>query len=105
VSAAKGLTVLGFSALEKTDPAARMAALERAALAVARLAATLYGHPLLPAWQHWVRLEAVRAHTGLDGHRVDPQRLAAFLEGLRLRAPDVAFYSNFSLKIFGAKRS
>ncbi|WP_209773951.1 hypothetical protein [Azospirillum rugosum] len=82
--------MLEFSALEKTDPAARAAALERAALAVARLDATLDGHPLLPAWQHWVRLEAVRAHAGLDGHRVDPQRLAAFLEGLRLRAPDTA---------------
>ncbi|WP_376967787.1 hypothetical protein ABNQ39_36615 (plasmid) [Azospirillum sp. A26] len=82
--------MLEFSTLEKTDPAARAAALERAALAVARLDATLDGHPLLPAWQHWVRLEAVRAHAGLDGHRVDPQRLAAFLEGLRLRAPDTA---------------
>lgn len=87
-TAAKGLSVLGFSALEKADPAVRAAALERAALAVARLDATLDGHPLLPAWQHWVRLEAVRAHAGLDGHRVDPQRLAAFIEGLRLRAPD-----------------
>lgn len=84
----KGLTVRGFSALENADPAVRAAALERATLAVARLDATLDGHPLLPAWQHWVRLEAVRAHAGLDGHRVDPQRLAAFLEGLRLRMPD-----------------
>ncbi|WP_377806456.1 hypothetical protein ABNQ38_07255 (plasmid) [Azospirillum sp. A29] len=77
-----------FSAAEKADPAVRAAALERATLAVARLDAILDGHPLLPAWQHWVRLEAVRIHAGLDGHRVDPQRLAAFLEGLRLRAPD-----------------
>lgn len=80
--------MLGFSALEKADPAVRATSLERAALAVARLDATLDGHPLLPAWQHWVRLEAVRTHAGLDGHRVDPQRLAAYLEGLRLRAPD-----------------
>ncbi|WP_345773803.1 hypothetical protein [Azospirillum endophyticum] len=30
----------------------------------------------------------MRAHAGLDGHRVDPQRLAAYIEGLRLRAPN-----------------
>ncbi|CAO3363651.1 hypothetical protein [Azospirillum palustre] len=82
--------MLGFSALDKADPAVRAAALERATLAVARLDATLDGHPLLPAWQHWVRLEAVRTHAGLDGHRVEPQRLAAYLEGLRLRAPDTS---------------
>ncbi|MFS2011937.1 hypothetical protein ACCD06_18960 [Azospirillum sp. CT11-132] len=51
--------MLEFSALDKADPAVRAAALERATLAVARLDATLDGHPLLPAWQHWVRLEAV----------------------------------------------
>jgi len=82
------LTPIEFSAIEKTDPAVRAAALEHAALAVARLDATLDGHPLLPAWQHWVRLDAVRTHAGLDGHRVDPQRFAAFLEGLRLRTPE-----------------
>ncbi|SMH61569.1 hypothetical protein [Azospirillum agricola] len=71
--------MLGFSALDKADPAVRAAALERATLAVARLDATLDGHPLLPAWQHWVRLEAVRTHAGLDGHRVEPPRLAAFV--------------------------
>lgn len=80
--------MFGFSIFEKADTAVRAAAFERAALAVARLDATLDGHPLLPAWQHWVRLEAVRAHAGLDGHRVDTQRLAAYIEGLRLRAPD-----------------
>ncbi|CBS91632.1 hypothetical protein [Azospirillum lipoferum] len=80
--------MFGISLSEKADPAVRAAAFERAALAVARLDATLDGHPLLPAWQHWVRLEAVRAHAGLDGHRVDPQRLAAYIEGLRLRVPD-----------------
>lgn len=88
VDAVKGLGVFGFSSLEKADPAVRAAAFERAALAVARLDATLNGHPLLPAWQHWVRLEAVRVHAGLDGHRVDPQRFAAYIEGLRLRVPD-----------------
>ncbi|CAO3441187.1 hypothetical protein [Azospirillum endophyticum] len=79
--------MLGFSAYENAHPALP-AALERAALAVARLDGTLDGHPLLPAWQHWVRLDAVCTHAGLDGHRLDPQRLTAFLEGLRLRPPD-----------------
>lgn len=60
-------------------------ATERAALAVGRLDAALEGHPLLPAWQHWVRLEAVRRHAALDGFRIDPHRLAAQIEGLRLR--------------------
>lgn len=82
------MTSIRFSAIKKIDPAVRAAALEHAALAVARLDATLDGHPLLPAWQHWVRLDAVRTHAGLDGYRVDPQRFAAFLEGLRLRTPE-----------------
>lgn len=77
--------MLGFPVPENATPAA---ALERAALAVGRLDATLAGHPLLPAWQHWVRLEAVRVHAGQDGHRVDSQRLAAYIEGLRLRVSD-----------------
>lgn len=102
--------MLGFSALEKADPAVRTAAFERAALAIARLDATLDGHPLLPAWQHWVRLEAVRVHAGLDGHRVDPQRLAAYIEGLRLRAPDTPAHHergadldalNHALRLYG----
>lgn len=82
--------MLRLSVLEKADPAIRAAALERAALTIGRLDAALDGHPLLPAWQHWIRLEAVRGHSGLDGHRIDPQRLAAFLEGLRLRHLDTA---------------
>lgn len=77
--------MLSLSALDKSDVAARAVAFERAALTVARLDATLDGHPLLAAWQHWVRLEAVRAHAGLDGFRVPPHRLAAAIEGLRLR--------------------
>lgn len=67
------------------QPADVARALEGAALAVGRLDAALDGHPLLPAWQHWVRLEAVRRHAALDGCRVDPHRLAALIEGLRLR--------------------
>lgn len=61
------------------------AALERAALALGRLDAALDHHPLLPAWQHAVRLEAACAHAGFDGAHVEPQRLAALIEGLRLR--------------------
>jgi hypothetical protein len=61
------------------------AALERTALALGRLDAALDHHPLLPAWQHAVRLEAACAHAGFDGARVEPQRLAALIEGLRLR--------------------
>jgi len=82
------MIMLDVSPPDKSDPATRAAALERAALAVGRLDATLDGHPLLPAWQHWVRLEAVRQHAGLDGYRVHPHRLAAVIEGLRLRPPD-----------------
>ena len=78
----------GLSAFENVDPALRAATLERATLAIARLDATLDGHPLLPAWQHWVRLEAVRVHSGLDGFRVQTHRLAAMIEGLRLRPLD-----------------
>ena len=64
------------------DPAA---ALERTALTLGRLDAALDHHPLLPAWQHAVRLEAACAHAGFDGAHVEPQRLAALVEGLRLR--------------------
>lgn len=71
--------------LRSPDPAARAAALEHVALALGRLDAALDHHPLLLAWQHAVRLEAACAHAGLDGAHVEPQRLAALIEGLRLR--------------------
>jgi hypothetical protein len=45
----------------------------------------LAGHPLLPAFLHRTRLEAVRRQAAVDGKAVDPWHLAAVLEGLRLR--------------------
>jgi len=60
-------------------------ALERAAVAVARLGQALDAHPLLPAFLHRTRLEAVRRQAAVDGHGIDPWHLAAMLEGLRLR--------------------
>ena len=60
-------------------------ALERAAAAIARLDQALAGHPLLPAFVHRARLEAVRRQAAVDGQAIDPWHLAAVLEGLRLR--------------------
>jgi len=66
------------------DPAL-FAAHERAASAIARLDQALEHHPLLPAFLHRARLEAVRRQAAVDGHGIDPWHLAAVLEGLRLR--------------------
>lgn len=60
-------------------------ALERAAAAIARLDQALAMHPLLPAFLHRARLEAVRRQAAVDGQAIDPWHLAAVLEGLRLR--------------------
>jgi len=76
---------------EPPATAERAATLERAALAIGRLDAALDGHPLRPAWQHWVRLEAACAHAAADGYRVAPHRLAALIEGLRLRPLSTPF--------------
>ncbi len=59
--------------------------LERAAAAIARLDQALASHPLLPAFLHRARLEAVRRQAAVDGQVIDPWHLAAVLEGLRLR--------------------
>ena len=59
--------------------------LERASRAIARLDQALDGHPLLPAFLHRARLEAVRRQAAVDGLLIDPWHLAAVLEGLRLR--------------------
>lgn len=59
--------------------------MEAAAAAIARLDQALDGHPLLPAFLHRARLEAVRRQAAVDGHGIDPWHLAAVLEGLRLR--------------------
>ncbi len=66
------------------DPAL-FTAHERAAGAIARLDQALDHHPLLPAFLHRARLEAVRRQAAVDGHAIDPWHLAAMLEGLRLR--------------------
>lgn len=62
-----------------------LAAHARAAGAIARLDQALEGHPLLPAFLHRARLDAVRRQAAVDGQRIDPWHLAAVLEGLRLR--------------------
>ena len=66
------------------DPAL-FAAHEHAAGAIARLDQALDHHPLLPAFLHRARLEAVRLQAAVDGCGIDPWHLAAVLEGLRLR--------------------
>jgi hypothetical protein len=60
-------------------------ALAQAAAALARLDQALAGHPLLPAFLHRARLDAVRRQAAVDGLVIDPWHLAAVLEGFRLR--------------------
>ena len=60
-------------------------ALAQAAAALARLDQALAGHPLLPAFLHRARLDAVRRQAAVDGQAIDPWHLAAVLEGFRLR--------------------
>ena len=62
-----------------------LAALQEASCAMGRLDQALDAHPLLPAFLHRARLEAVRRQAGVDGHGIDPWHLAAVIEGLRLR--------------------
>ncbi len=62
-----------------------LAAHARAAANIARLDQALEGHPLLPAFLHRARLDAVRRQAAVDGQMIDPWHLAAVLEGLRLR--------------------
>jgi hypothetical protein len=69
---------------QSLDPA-QAGALAQAAAAIARLDQALAGHPLLPAFLHRARLEAVRRQAAVDGHAIDPWHLAAVLEGFRLR--------------------
>jgi hypothetical protein len=57
----------------------------RAAANIARLDQALEHHPLLPAFLHRARLDAVRRQAAVDGRQIDPWHLAAVLEGLRLR--------------------
>lgn len=62
-----------------------LAAHARAAGNIARLDQALEHHPLLPAFLHRARLDAVRRQAAVDGQQIDPWHLAAVLEGLRLR--------------------
>ena len=64
---------------------AAIAALARAAIAIARLDQALAHHPLAAAFLYRARLEAVRRQAAVDGLQIDPWHLAALLEGLRLR--------------------
>lgn len=57
--------------------------LTQTALAIGRLDQSLHHHPLLPAILFREQLEAARACAAVDGHLIDPWRLAAELEGLR----------------------
>ena len=77
------MTFSGYSH-RPLDPALA-GTLARAAGAFARLDQALAGHPLLPAFLHRVRLDAVRHQAAADGQAIDPWHLAAVLEGLRLR--------------------
>jgi hypothetical protein len=64
--------------------------LAAAAASIARLDEALAGHPLQRAFLHRARLDAVRRQAAVDGRLIDPWRLAAILEGLRLRMdPDL----------------
>jgi hypothetical protein len=65
--------------------AAVVAALARAAAAIARLDQALANHPLAAAFLYRARLKAVRRQAAVDGLQIDPWHLAALLEGLRLR--------------------
>ena len=69
---------------------ATVAALARAAAAIARLDQASAGHPLLPALLHRARLDAVRRMAAVDGYLIDPWHLAALVEGLRPRRFDGA---------------
>lgn len=63
-------------------------AIAEAAFAVGRLDQALYGHPLLPAVLHRMRLDAVRRQAAVDGYAIDPWHLAAVIEHLPLRLGD-----------------
>ena len=85
-------TVLGDARSNLAPPAASAfynvdlaEALARATAAMARLDQAVGNHPLLSAFLHRVRLDAVRRQAAVDGCGIDPWHLAATIEGLRLR--------------------
>lgn len=69
-------------------------ALVAAAGAVARLDQAIGRHPLLPAFLHRFRLDAVRRQAAVDGSAIDPWHLAAVIEGLRSRMPNTRIIDN-----------
>ena len=69
-------------------------ALVAAAGSVARLDQALGRHPLLPAFLHRFRLDAVRRQAAVDGNAIDPWHLAAVIEGLRPRMPNTRIIDN-----------
>lgn len=74
-------------------------ALVAAAGAVARLDQALGRHPLLPAFLHRCRLDAVGRQAAVDGGAIDPWHLAAAIEGLRPQMPDTRIADNGSVAV------
>ena len=68
------------------DPFPLLAPLERAAVAVGRLAQATAGTPVLAAWLHRSRVEAVAEISETQGRRVDPNRLRTLLAQVPTRA-------------------
>lgn len=68
------------------DPISLLPPLERAAGAVGRLAQAAAVTPVLAAWLHRQRVEAVAAIAGIQGRRVDPNRLRTLLAQVPVRA-------------------
>jgi hypothetical protein len=81
-------------ALRETVTPSIANALASAAASVARLDQALGRHPLLPAFLHRFRLDAVRRQAEVDGNAIDPWHLAAAIEGLRRRMPDTRIIDN-----------
>ena len=88
------LDMLGTQAPRETATPGMACALVAAAGAVARLDQALGQHPLLPAFLHRFRLDAVRRQAAVDGRAIDPWHLAAVIEGLRPRLPNTRIIDN-----------
>lgn len=72
--------------LRLSDPLLLLGPLERAAKAVGRLAQATTGSPVLAAWLHRSRVEAVADIADIQGRRVDPNRLRTLLAQVPTRA-------------------
>jgi hypothetical protein len=86
--------MLATQAPRETVTPGMAGALVAAAGAVARLDQALGRHPLLPAFLHRFRLDAIRRQAEVDGSAIDPWHLAAVIEGLRPRLPDTRIIDN-----------